>query len=148
MKISLKSKSSADTFELGKKLALQLTPGTVVILTGELGAGKTTFTQGIAAGLGIEKQVTSPTFVIAKNYETKSGHSFIHIDAYRLGDISDIADLDLDTQIDTGIVVAEWGEGFLENLGTTINVKLDILDDTTRLITITSDAINGESLEL
>lgn len=142
------SKSSQDTFDIGKKFSTYLAPGMVVILTGELGAGKTTFTQGIASGLEIEKHITSPTFVIAKDYEMKSGAHLIHIDAYRLQSAKDIADLDLETQIDNAIVVAEWGEGFMESLGKVIQVKMAIESEHTRILTFTSGEIDVEGMNL
>lgn len=142
------SKSSEETFAIGKKFSTYLVPGMVVILTGELGAGKTTFTQGVASGLEVEKHITSPTFVIAKNYEMKSGALLIHIDAYRLQSVEDIADLDLESQIDNAIVVAEWGERFIESLGKVIHVKIDIETEHARILTFTSGDINVESMNL
>ena len=142
------SKSASETFEIGRKFSTYLTPGTVVILTGELGAGKTTFTQGIGAGLDIEKQITSPTFVIAKNYQMKNNISLIHIDAYRLTRAEDLADLDLESHIENAIVIAEWGEGFVESLGRVIQVKLAINSEHTRILTFSSKDIDVESMKL
>ena len=146
MRIDVSSSSAEDTMNVGKKLASHLTAGTVVVMSGELGAGKTTFTKGIAEGLGIEKQITSPTFVIAKEYPLANNITFIHIDAYRLGTTLDIADLDLEEKIDTSIVVAEWGEGFVEHFGKVIHVRFTVDSDDLRTISISSDDFESLSL--
>ena len=148
MKRCIHSSSAEETFEIGQRFAQYLQPGVVVILTGELGAGKTTFTKGVASGLGIEKPVTSPTFVIAKSYRTKHDVDFIHIDAYRLRSVEDIRDLDIETQIDNAIVVAEWGEGFFEMIGDIIEVKFEIDAEDSRTITMLSNGIDVESMKL
>jgi tRNA threonylcarbamoyl adenosine modification protein YjeE len=102
---------------LGATLAEQLGPGDLVVLSGELGAGKTTFTQGIGAGLGVRGEVTSPTFVIAREHPpTGDGPPLVHVDAYRLGGIDELDDLDLDTALDEAVTVVEWGEGIAEGL--------------------------------
>ena len=97
--------------ELGAKLASHLLPGDLVVLRGNLGAGKTAFTQGIGKFLGIE-DITSPTFVIARSHKGKV--PLIHVDAYRLLDAGNhrfqIDDLDLDTSRAGAITVIEWGE--------------------------------------
>lgn len=146
MKIQVHSRSATETMNIGKKFASYLTPGAVVILSGELGAGKTTFTKGIAQGLGIEKSITSPTFVIAKEYAMENDLTFIHIDAYRLRTTRDLADLDLEEKINSAIVVAEWGEGFVEHFSKVIYVSFTMASDDERIITITSDDIEGMSL--
>jgi tRNA threonylcarbamoyladenosine biosynthesis protein TsaE len=104
--------------DLGRELATQLRAGDLVILTGPLGAGKTTLVQGIGAGLGVRGPVTSPTFVIARIHPvlTGSGPALVHADAYRLGSISEVDDLDLDADVATAVTVVEWGEGLAEGL--------------------------------
>ncbi|MGZ4496105.1 MAG: tRNA (adenosine(37)-N6)-threonylcarbamoyltransferase complex ATPase subunit type 1 TsaE [Nocardioides sp.] len=103
--------------ELGASLAEQLRAGDLIVLSGELGAGKTTFTQGIGAGLGVRGDVTSPTFVIAREHPHLSGGpSLVHVDAYRLGGIDELDDLDLDTSLEDAVTVVEWGEGIAEGL--------------------------------
>ena len=83
-----------------------------MVLSGELGAGKTTFTQGLGAGLGVRGDVTSPTFVIARVHPSLSGGpALVHVDAYRLGGIDELDDLDLDASLDEAVTVVEWGEG-------------------------------------
>ena len=98
-------------------LARTLRPGDVVVLSGELGAGKTTFTQGLGAGLEVRGDVTSPTFVIARVHPSLvDGPALVHVDAYRLGGVAELDDLDLDTSLDDAVTVVEWGEGIAEGL--------------------------------
>jgi len=102
---------------LGRRLAGLLRAGDLVLLSGPLGAGKTTLTQGIGAGLGVRGAVTSPTFVIARVHPNLSaGPDLVHADAYRLGSRAEVDDLDLDTDLATAITVVEWGEGLVEDL--------------------------------
>jgi tRNA threonylcarbamoyladenosine biosynthesis protein TsaE len=104
--------------ELGRALAALLRPGDLVVLTGELGAGKTTLTRGIGEGLGVRGQVTSPTFVIARVHPPLGqGPALVHADAYRLGGgLEELEDLDLDAALGDSVVVVEWGEGRVEDL--------------------------------
>jgi tRNA threonylcarbamoyladenosine biosynthesis protein TsaE len=103
--------------ELGVRLAGLLRAGDLVVLSGPLGAGKTTLTQGIGAGLGVRGQVTSPTFVIARLHPSlRGGPDLVHADAYRLGSRAEVDDLDLDADVDAAVTVVEWGEGLVENL--------------------------------
>jgi len=102
---------------LGRSLAGQLTKGDLIVLSGELGAGKTTFTQGLGAGLGVRGDITSPTFVIARVHPSLvGGPELVHVDAYRLGGLEELDDLDLDTSLDDAVTVVEWGEGLAEGL--------------------------------
>jgi tRNA threonylcarbamoyladenosine biosynthesis protein TsaE len=103
------TKSADDTRELGAAVATVVTPGDVVLLAGDLGAGKTTLTQGFARGLGITEQVTSPTFVLMRPYEGRL--SLVHVDAYRLEQLQEVIDLGLPEMLDEGAVaVIEWGD--------------------------------------
>jgi tRNA threonylcarbamoyladenosine biosynthesis protein TsaE len=110
--------TDADMRDLGRRLAALLRPGDLVILSGPLGAGKTTLVQGIGAGLGVRGPVTSPTFVIARVHPVVSGPgpALVHADAYRLGSIGEVDDLDLDTDADRAVTVVEWGSGLAEGL--------------------------------
>jgi tRNA threonylcarbamoyladenosine biosynthesis protein TsaE len=100
---------------LGEQLAAPLRAGDVVVLTGDLGAGKTTLVQGVAAGLGVTEPVLSPTFVIARVH--RSGRvPLVHVDAYRLGTTVELDDLDLDASVEESVTVVEWGEGLVEGL--------------------------------
>ena len=102
---------------LGASLARVLRAGDVVVLSGGLGAGKTTFTQGLGAGLGVRGDVTSPTFVIARVHPSLTdGPALVHVDAYRIGGVAELDDLDLDTSLDEAVTVVEWGEGLAEGL--------------------------------
>jgi tRNA threonylcarbamoyladenosine biosynthesis protein TsaE len=104
--------------ELGRRLAGLLGPGDLVLLTGELGAGKTTLTRGLGEGLGVRGAVTSPTFVIARVHPSLAdGPALVHVDAYRLGGgLEEMEDLDLDVSLPESVVVVEWGEGKVEDL--------------------------------
>ena len=104
--------------DLGRELAAWLRAGDLVILTGPLGAGKTTLVQGIGAGLGVRGPVTSPTFVIARVHPVAAGPgpALVHADAYRLGSIGEVDDLDLDTDAASAVTVVEWGSGLAEGL--------------------------------
>ena len=109
--------SAARMRELGERLARLLRPGDLIVLSGQLGAGKTTLTQGIGAGLGVRGPVTSPTFVIARVHPSlRGGPGLVHADAYRLGSRAEVDDLDLDTDVDSSVTVVEWGENLAEGL--------------------------------
>lgn len=112
--------TAQDTRDWGRELAGSLRAGDLVILVGELGAGKTTFVQGLAEGLGVRGPVTSPTFVIARSHPSMvGGPALVHVDAYRLGGSLELDDLDLDTDVESAVTVVEWGEGLAESLGAT-----------------------------
>jgi len=107
--------SPQQMFALGEKIGQQLKPSDVVVLNGELGAGKTVLTQGIASAFKI-LGVTSPTFVISRIH--KGNPNFIHIDAYRLldSDPSNFADLDFESYLASSVFVIEWGKDFVSTL--------------------------------
>ncbi|MFT4010352.1 MAG: tRNA (adenosine(37)-N6)-threonylcarbamoyltransferase complex ATPase subunit type 1 TsaE [Nocardioidaceae bacterium] len=105
------------TRDLGRRLGPLLRPGDLVILSGDLGAGKTTFTQGLGQGLGVRGEITSPTFVIARVHPSlAAGPALVHVDAYRLGGLGELDDLDLDTSVESSVTVVEWGSGVAEGL--------------------------------
>ncbi|MFW0791089.1 tRNA (adenosine(37)-N6)-threonylcarbamoyltransferase complex ATPase subunit type 1 TsaE [Gordonia sp. CPCC 205333] len=113
----------ADTEAFGIRLAATLSAGDVVILDGPLGAGKTALTRGIAAGLGVQGRVSSPTFIIARVHRAGAPDrpGLVHVDAYRLTDSAvpldeELDALDLDTDLADSVVVVEWGEGVAERL--------------------------------
>lgn len=102
---------------LAGKLATLLQAGDLLVLSGDLGAGKTTFTQGLGEALGVRGPITSPTFVIARNHPSLTGGpGLVHVDAYRLTDAAEIDDIDLDATTEESITVVEWGEGRAEQL--------------------------------
>ncbi|MDO8310107.1 MAG: tRNA (adenosine(37)-N6)-threonylcarbamoyltransferase complex ATPase subunit type 1 TsaE [Actinomycetota bacterium] len=102
---------------LGAAIGRACSGGEVVVLNGDLGAGKTTLAQGLGRGLGIAEQVTSPTFVIARSHAHPSGGpDLVHVDAYRLGSLGEVEDLDLESDLATSVVVVEWGAGVVDGL--------------------------------
>jgi len=121
-----------DTRALGAALAGVVAPGDLVVLTGPLGAGKTALTQGLGVALGVGEPVTSPTFVIARVH--RGGRlPLVHVDAYRLGSVADVDDLDLDASTEESVTVVEWGAGLVERLADEhLEVRLDRRDDDVR----------------
>jgi tRNA threonylcarbamoyladenosine biosynthesis protein TsaE len=117
--------TAQDTWELGRRIALVLRQGDVVLLSGALGAGKTVLAQGIGAGLGVTSGVISPTFVLARVHR-EGRLPLVHVDAYRLGGLAELDDLDLDSDVDESVTVVEWGEGMADRLaGEHLQVVLD-----------------------
>jgi tRNA threonylcarbamoyladenosine biosynthesis protein TsaE len=121
--VTLTVATAAEMRALGRSLAALLRAGDLVILSGGLGAGKTTLTQGIGDGLGVRGPITSPTFVIARVHPPVgeagtdlSRPPLVHADAYRLGSVLELDDLDLDTDTAASVTVVEWGEGLAEGL--------------------------------
>jgi tRNA threonylcarbamoyladenosine biosynthesis protein TsaE len=133
-----------DTRALGRALGRMLRAGDLVVLTGGLGAGKTTLTQGIGEGVGVRGPVTSPTFVIARVHpSTVGGPALVHVDAYRLGGALELDDLDLDASVDDSVTVVEWGHGLAEDLSEDrLEVVLDV-DTATEERTATVTGIGG-----
>jgi tRNA threonylcarbamoyladenosine biosynthesis protein TsaE len=117
---------------LGADVAVQLRAGDLVLLVGDLGAGKTTFTQGLGEGLGVRGPVTSPTFVIARVHPSEvGGPALVHVDAYRLGGLDELDDLDLDASLDETVTVVEWGAGLAEGLADSrVEVRISRGDST------------------
>jgi tRNA threonylcarbamoyladenosine biosynthesis protein TsaE len=115
------------TRRLGERIARLCRAGDLILLTGELGAGKTVLTQGIGRGLQVAGQVTSPTFVIARVHPSLvDGPALVHVDAYRLGSSDELDALDLDATLEDSVTVVEWGEGIAETLSTgRLEIHLD-----------------------
>lgn len=106
----IETRSPEETFALGKKIGRQAQKGQVYTLTGDLGTGKTVFTQGVAAGLGIRESVNSPTFTIVQVYE-EGRLPFYHFDVYRIGDIEEMEEIGYDDYFfGEGICLIEWAE--------------------------------------
>jgi len=123
-----------DTRRLGRQVAALLHPGDLVVLVGRLGAGKTVFVKGIADGLGVAGEVTSPTFVIARVHRPDPARGgrvpLVHVDAYRLGGVAEVDDLDLDAALEESVTVVEWGGGLVEHLTDAwLEVRLDRSSD-------------------
>jgi tRNA threonylcarbamoyladenosine biosynthesis protein TsaE len=120
--------TAADTHALGVRLATALRAGDLVVLTGPLGAGKTALTQGIGAGLRVEGRVVSPTFVIARVH--RGALPLVHVDAYRLGSLDEVDDLDLDVDTADSVTVVEWGAGLVEQLADSyLEVRIERAED-------------------
>ena len=144
--------------EWGARLAALLAAGDLVLLSGRLGAGKTTLAQGIGAGLGVAGPVVSPTFVIARVY--RGGRlPMVHVDAYRLGGVDEVDDLDLDATVDDSVTVVEWGEGLVETLAENrLEVRIDRADgvdrdpddvaDDARTVVVTGHGPRWEGVDL
>jgi len=122
-----------DTKALGARLGARLRAGDLVVLTGPLGAGKTALVQGIGAGMGVQGRIASPTFVIARVHPAASadGPALVHVDAYRLGSLDEVDDLDLDVSAADSVTVVEWGAGLVEQLAEArLEIVLERRDDT------------------
>ncbi|WP_420842018.1 tRNA (adenosine(37)-N6)-threonylcarbamoyltransferase complex ATPase subunit type 1 TsaE [Haloactinopolyspora alba] len=116
-----------DMTQLGHRLADELAAGDVVLLGGDLGAGKTTLAQGVGDGLGVRGPITSPTFVLARVHPSLvEGPPMVHVDAYRLGGWDELEDIDLEATLDEAVTLIEWGEGVAEGLaGDRLEVHID-----------------------
>lgn len=124
-----------DTWAFGARLAEVLRPGDLLILNGALGAGKTALTQGIGRGLDVAGTVASPTFVIARVH--KGTIPLVHVDAYRLGGLAELDDLDLDATVEESVTVVEWGAGVAEQLsGEYLEIRLHRRPDDVRELTL------------
>ena len=114
---SLETAGPEGTRALGARLARRLRAGDLVMLSGGLGAGKTTLAQGIGAALGVRGRVSSPTFIIARVHSSLAdGPDLIHVDAYRITSLEEIDALDLDSSLDRSVTLVEWGEEKVEAL--------------------------------
>jgi tRNA threonylcarbamoyladenosine biosynthesis protein TsaE len=115
-------RTAGRTHALAAALGAELQPGDLLVLTGELGAGKTTFTQGLGEGLGVRAGIISPTFVLVRIHPNlpggprPGGPDLVHVDAYRLGSASEIDDIDLENTLDSAVTVVEWGRDRVEHL--------------------------------
>lgn len=136
-----------ETHEWGAQLGSLLEAGDVLVLTGGLGAGKTTLTQGIAEGLGVRGPITSPTFVISRIHPSLTGGpALVHVDAYRLGGPDELDDLDLDADIADSVTVVEWGAGMAEALAAEhLEIVLESEGDT-RIVTLLPTGLRFEAL--
>jgi tRNA threonylcarbamoyladenosine biosynthesis protein TsaE len=135
--VTIELSTADDTRAFGRRLAGLLRAGDLVILNGPLGAGKTVLAQGIGAGLGVVGTVTSPTFVIARVHRTvDQGHPpLVHADAYRLGSVAEVDDLDLDASLEESVTLVEWGGGKVEQLADAhLEVRIERRDDDVRLV--------------
>jgi len=126
---SIKTQSKEETQKLAQKLAKKLNAGDVVLLSGNLGVGKTTFTQGLAKTLQVKGQITSPTFVIARLHKSlQDGPDLLHVDAYRLNSLAEIQDLDLVSDLSHAVVIVEWPREMVNDLSEN-PIKIEIIQD-------------------
>lgn len=115
--ITVRCEDAEGTRSLGETVGALLRAGDLVLLHGDLGAGKTTFTQGLARGLKVTGRVISPTFIVARIHESATGGpDLVHVDAYRIEDDLDLETLDLDSSLGEAVTVVEWGAGKAEVL--------------------------------
>lgn len=129
--------SPEETERLGAALARKLTPGTLIAYRGDLGAGKTAFTRGLARGLGCREIVTSPTYTIVNEY-LGGRIPLFHFDMYRLGSSDDLWDIGWEDYLERGgICAVEWSENVEDAMEDAITVTIEKLGDTDRRITIT-----------
>ncbi|UYN92437.1 MAG: tRNA (adenosine(37)-N6)-threonylcarbamoyltransferase complex ATPase subunit type 1 TsaE [Anaerolineales bacterium] len=135
--IEVFSNSPEQTRRLGMQLGELLAPGDVIWLEGDLGSGKTTLVQGVAAGWGSADQVTSPTFVLVNIYRRPNRQQLAHMDAYRLESAEDAEQLDLDALMDQGPLVVEWAPRIAAALPPQrLRLQLEAVDETRRHILI------------
>ena len=119
---SFSATTAEQTQAFGERLAGLLQAGDLLVLSGELGAGKTTFTQGLGEGLGVRPGIISPTFVLVRIHPNlpegprPGGPDLVHVDAYRLGSAAEIDDIDLENTMDSSVTVVEWGHDRVEHL--------------------------------
>ncbi len=114
---TLRSENADETREFGRRLADFLQAGDLVILAGDLGAGKTTLVQGLGAAMNVRGRVTSPTYIVSRVHPALGdGPDLIHVDAYRVEDALDLETIDLDTELEHSVTVVEWGAGKVEAL--------------------------------
>jgi tRNA threonylcarbamoyladenosine biosynthesis protein TsaE len=133
------SRSPEQTKRLGMRIGALLQTGDIICLSGELGSGKTTLAQGMAAGWGSHDQVTSPTFVLVNVYRRADQRCLYHLDAYRLEDAAEAGDLDLETLYESGPLMVEWAERIEGALpGECLWVQLSYMDEKQRDLTITA----------
>jgi tRNA threonylcarbamoyladenosine biosynthesis protein TsaE len=146
--------TAEETRALATRLAAVLRAGDLLVLSGDLGAGKTTFTQGLGAALQVRGDVTSPTFVISRVHPSLvDGPALVHVDAYRLHGALELDDLDLDASLGEAVTVVEWGTGVAEDL-TDDRLEVEILrahgdtDDETRTLRLTPVGIRWQGVDL
>jgi tRNA threonylcarbamoyladenosine biosynthesis protein TsaE len=134
VELTVVCREEADTLAVAGRLAAEVKPGDVVVLKGGLGSGKTRFAGGLAAGLGVEEAVVSPSFVLMREY--RSGFlPVIHVDVYRLGSINEFDDLDVYERASEGVLVIEWGDAVASALPSDVlTVEFEVGEDEERTL--------------
>jgi tRNA threonylcarbamoyladenosine biosynthesis protein TsaE len=139
---TFRTQSEAETSALAQQVAATLAPGTFVLLFGDLGAGKTAFVRGLAAGLGANPDdVSSPTFVIMQHY--KGRVPLTHVDLYRLDTAAAVDDLGLEELVSGGVLAVEWAERLPRSIGECVSVRIEDAGGDDRRITIERTPRNG-----
>ncbi len=134
--IAIPTSNPAETLALGRHLAAILRAGDIVLLAGRLGAGKTLFAAGVGEGLGVEEQLTSPSFILARSHE--GFMPVVHADVYRLGTSAEFEDLDLPEQARNGVLLIEWGDVVAHGVPEDhLMVHIEIRNDDERLFRFT-----------
>lgn len=135
--IEVRCPTEIDTKRVAGRLSASLQPGDVVVLAGPLGSGKTLFTQGLAAGLGVDEQVVSPTFVLMRQY--RSGFiPIVHVDVYRLASLNEFEDLDAFESASDGVLVIEWGDAVEAVVPPDhLRIQFAVEEDGTRVLRLT-----------
>ncbi len=138
---SIRSESPDHTVSIAAQIGAALSTGDLIVLTGDLGAGKTQFAKGVALGLGVDDRVTSPTFALHQQYQ---GRELLHhLDVYRLDDLAETLDLDLPELIESGVTVIEWGDTIEDVLPVerlVVRLVADSDDEDERVITVEADS--------
>lgn len=154
MTLTVRAATADQTRALATRLAGVLRAGDLLVLSGDLGAGKTTFTQGLGAAMRVRGDVTSPTFVISRVHPSLvGGPALVHVDAYRLHGALELDDLDLDASLDEAVTVVEWGTGVAEDLADD-RLEVEILrthgdtDDETRTLRLTAVGERWDGVDL
>ena len=154
MTLTVRAETADQTRALATRLAGLLRAGDLLVLSGDLGAGKTTFTQGLGAAMRVRGDVTSPTFVISRVHPSLvGGPALVHVDAYRLHGALELDDLDLDASLDEAVTVVEWGTGVAEDLADD-RLEVEILrthgdtDDETRTLRLTAVGERWDGVDL
>ncbi len=130
--IEVPTTNPAETLALGRRLAAMLSAGDVVLLAGQLGAGKTLFAAGVGEGLGVEEQLTSPSFILARSHQ--GFMPVVHADVYRLGTSAEFEDLDLPEQARDGVLLIEWGDAVAHGVPEDhLLVRIEITGESERL---------------
>ena len=142
-------KSEEDTINFAKNLASKLETSDVIVLTGELGSGKTKFTEGFLSYFGLENEISSPTFTIVNEYKSQSGQNIYHFDVYRLSDTEEFYAIGGEEYFENGICIIEWGEIIKDALPPNyihITFEKDETDENTRLLKIETIGIKYNNI--
>ncbi|WP_099331582.1 tRNA (adenosine(37)-N6)-threonylcarbamoyltransferase complex ATPase subunit type 1 TsaE [Actinomyces minihominis] len=138
--LTFHARDAEETRDFGTRLADLFAAGDLVVLIGDLGAGKTTLVQGLGEHLGVRGRITSPTYIVSRVHRSLGGGpDLIHVDAYRVGDDLDMETIDLETSLDSAVTVVEWGSGKVDHLSEDrFVIEINFDDEDGRLITVSA----------